>query len=404
MGGLLSLFSKDRALIDTVDSKNAAARGVVYDPSRGIRDIMYYPQSTLIAGGHPTERMVAASAVIKYYAQNRPVLFLNNGGGLYRNLCHSDFAMARGGVVTLPADPISSYASKREAVFAIERFAESSGTPLSGKAYDCLEFMIDGLGKLGHPLNLRSLDELFSNPPAKVLFTLFAEGLISQDEFDAETERFQLFMDDFAGAKRVVSLMASLFSQGSDREVMINDLIDGNRILSVDLSLTTKRSELATETLLEIYLEALRRRGQNAILIAEEISMGRYAFLDSLLTDNSSGLTKILLCQDINSLGRNDDEMKAVWNRYPNRVILWHENAEALSGLLGTYTMQTVSTHFGETQSSFGLFPSRSASMTVAPQPGIRRIPPEEIRSLGDRECFIQTSVMPEIIKTILCI
>lgn len=50
LGGLLSLFSKDRALIDTVDSKNAAARGVVYDPSRGIRDIMYYPQSTLIAG------------------------------------------------------------------------------------------------------------------------------------------------------------------------------------------------------------------------------------------------------------------------------------------------------------------------------------------------------------------
>ena len=394
MGGLLSLFSKDRALIDTVDSKNAAARGVVYDPSRGIRDIMYYPQSTLIAGGHPTERMVAASAVIKYYAPNRPVLFLNNGGGLYRNLCHSDFAMARGGVVTLPADPISSYASKREAIFAIERFAESSGTPLSGKAYDCLEFMIDGLGKLGHPLNLRSLDELFSNPPAKVLFTLCAEGLISQDEFDAETERFQLFMDDFAGAKRVVSLMASLFSQGSDREVMIHDLIDGNRILSVDLSLTTKRSELATETLLEIYLEVLRRRGQNAILIAEEISMGRYAFLDSLLTDNSSGLTKILLCQDINSLGRND----------ANRAILWHENAEALSGLLGTYTMQTVSTHFGETQSSFGLFPSRSASMTVAPQPGIKRIPPEEIRSLGDRECFIQTSVMPEIIKTILCI
>ena len=402
MAGFLSLFSKDRAIREMVDSRNAMARNVIDDPSHGIYDVMIRPQSTLIAGGDSRCRMAVAMVLLKAYADALPVIYIHSGGELADRLNQSAFAVRKGGLVTLPPDPIGCYPNKREAVFAIEQFAVHYGAPLSGKALDCLAFMVDALTKFGEPLTVANLDELFSQPPAKVLFALFGQGLLSQDEFDAETERFQLFIDEYAGAKRVVSLMASLFPRDAagGSGVFVNDLIEGCRILSIDGSLPTRSAALTAEALLENYAEALRRGNRRAVLLVEDFSTGQSAFLDRLLTSESPRLTKIILCDSFSRMGRRGDDRNAVWNSAPNRIIFRHSDADELSALLGSYTKQTVSAHFGESVSAFGLFPTKDTRVGVAPQPGVRRVLPEEIRALGDGECFIQVRSLPEIIKT----
>ena len=149
MADFLSLFSKERAMMNTIDDRNAMARGVVYDTARGIRDLLYNPQSTIIAGGGYFTRMAIASALLKSYADQLPVIYIHCGSVFSQKFAASGFATQRGGVVTIPPDPLACYSSKRAAIYAIEEFANSSGSPLSGKAHDCLEFMTDALMKFG---------------------------------------------------------------------------------------------------------------------------------------------------------------------------------------------------------------------------------------------------------------
>ena len=399
MADFLSLFSKERAMMNTIDDRNAMARGVVYDPARGIRDLLYNPQSTIIAGGGYFTRMAIASALLKSYADQLPVIYIHCGSVFSQKFAASGFAMQRGGVVTIPPDPLACYSSKRAAIYAIEEFANSSGSPLSGKAHDCLEFMTDALMKFGESLTIQNLNELFENPPAKVLLALLSEQLISRDEFDMETEHMSFFIEEYASARRVISLMSSLFSTDNrNQSVVLNELIDDNRLLSLDYSIPTHTATLMMETVLQNYSEALRRKNKPAVLLIEDVSSGSLPFLDKLTAIHSSQIIKIIVHSDIAHV----NPLTSVWNATPNKIIFSHPNgADAVSELFGNFTKQTICNQRNKSTPFFLLFPTTEEGVSIAPQV-TQRILPEEIRSLSENECFIQTETLPYILKTMI--
>ena len=101
------------------------------------------------------------------------------------------------------------------------------------------------------------------------------------------------YIEEFASARRVISLMSSLFSTDNcNQSVVINDLIDSNRILSLDYSIPTHTATLVIETVLQNYSEAMRGKNKSAVLLIEDVSSGNLPFLDKLTTIHSPQIIK----------------------------------------------------------------------------------------------------------------
>ena len=401
------LCTEEQALIMNVKKRNAEEKQINSDPATGLSFVFDdVPTDILVSGGNPAVRECIVSSLIRNFAGDSSVFFLHCGNAVFSHkLKQSRFAESRGGVLSLPVDPIAHCSEIVAAASIISRFAKDAEFPLSTSGYDMLEFYLSALMKLNGRIVLPDLRDLVAVPPAQVLVTLMHENLITLDDFNTDSERMKISIGEYPSVRRAVGRMAEIFGCLSGHSADVPSLYSvaaKHGIFELDMGSLDDDKLLLLNTLTHVCTQCLGQSRSRALFVLENIPKDCSASFDRLVATASGKIVKIISCSDVFSVcSGSKDRLNGMWSSVTNKIILRHSDssADAISGMLGTCTQWRVVAGVGKDKGGLKLFPEKHTQLNVEADHNSKRVEPGEIRALDETAGFIVTE-SKVIVKT----